>query len=275
MRRPPDSSGPRPSRLAVIADVHGNLPALEAVLDDLARRGGADLLVDLGDLVSGPLWPAQTLQRLRSLPVRTIRGNHDRLVATLAPADMDSWDRFAFAALGDEERRWLGGLPPRLEPAPGVLACHGTPADDLTYLVETIRDGALGRDRPDGIFRRLIGSGDAGVILCGHSHRQDFVRLPDGRAIVNPGSVGCPAYADDTAPAHRSESGTPHARYARLELDGATCRTVELLAVAYDWERAAARAESGGRADWAHALRTGVMPPLGHARELASGDDDK
>ena len=65
-------------RIAVLADIHGNLLALEAVLADVAARGGADILVDLGDRVSGPLWPAQTLARLSDLPIVAVRGNHDR-----------------------------------------------------------------------------------------------------------------------------------------------------------------------------------------------------
>ena len=67
-------------RIAVIADIHGNILALEAVLADLARRGGADLFINLGDCVSGPLWPRETVERLMSLGWPTVRGNHDRRV---------------------------------------------------------------------------------------------------------------------------------------------------------------------------------------------------
>ena len=68
-------------RIAVIADIHGNILALEAVLADLARRGGADRVVNLGDCVSGPLWPRETMERLEALGWPTVRGNHDRRVA--------------------------------------------------------------------------------------------------------------------------------------------------------------------------------------------------
>ena len=64
-------------RIAAISDIHGNLPALEAVLADIARRG-ADLVVNCGDILSGPLWPAETAERLMALNLPTIAGNHER-----------------------------------------------------------------------------------------------------------------------------------------------------------------------------------------------------
>ncbi|CAH2405148.1 hypothetical protein MES4922_40086 [Mesorhizobium ventifaucium] len=72
-------------RIAVLADIHGNVLALDAVLDDLRQRGGADLVVNLGDCVSGPLWPRETMERLEALALPTVRGNHDRRVARDTP----------------------------------------------------------------------------------------------------------------------------------------------------------------------------------------------
>jgi diadenosine tetraphosphatase ApaH/serine/threonine PP2A family protein phosphatase len=94
------------------------------------------------------------------------------------------------------------------------------------------------------------------VILCGHTHIPHVVVIEDGPLIVNPGSVGLPAY-DDTRPyPHKVETGSPHARYAMLtQADGAW--QAELLCVDYDWEQAARDAEANGRPDWARALRTG------------------
>ena len=85
-------------RIAVLADIHGNVLALDAVLDDLKRRGGADLTINLGDCVSGPLWPRETFERLEALDLPTVRGNHDRRVA-VDPADETMW------ASRSEERR--------------------------------------------------------------------------------------------------------------------------------------------------------------------------
>src|SRR6266545_2589430 len=91
-------------RIAVLADIHGNISALEAVLADIRGRS-ADLIVNLGDCVSGPLWPRETFERLEQLGAPTVRGNHDRQVAILDPAQMGASDRFAFSELSDAQRK--------------------------------------------------------------------------------------------------------------------------------------------------------------------------
>jgi predicted phosphodiesterase len=246
-------------RLAILADIHGNRLALDAVLADLAATGGAGAIVDLGDCVSGPLWPAETAARLADLRAMTVRGNHDRTVATAAREAMGPSDALAYDALSPEAREALGRLPMTMEVAPGVLACHGTPHHDETYLIEAVRDGGIVPDAPDAVAGRLGGT-SARVVLCGHSHRPGLMRLASGVTVLNPGSVGCPAYHDPTPPAHVSESGSPHARYAILELADDAPPTVSFRGVAYDAEDAARRAQANGRPDWAHALRTGFMP---------------
>jgi predicted phosphodiesterase len=102
-------------RFAAIADIHGNLPALEAVLADIARRG-ADFAVNLGDLVSGPLWPAETAGRLMGLGLPTIRGNCDRQIATFEPQQMGLSDAYARQELRPDHLAWLACLPPVLRP---------------------------------------------------------------------------------------------------------------------------------------------------------------
>jgi predicted phosphodiesterase len=241
-------------RLAVIADVHGNLPALEAVLADLARRDAA-AVVNLGDCLSGPLWPAETADLLMRLDFPTVRGNHDRVVAAGDVASMGPTDRFTYDAIGEGRLRWLRGLPPEVAPAPGILAVHGCPGDDMAYLLDEVWAGRLFRADAPTIAARLSGQA-ADLVLCGHSHRQNLIRLSQGPTVINPGSVGCPAYRASGPPEHVSESGSPHARYAIASLaDGRVA--VELLAVEYDHSRAAARAEACGRPDWAHAIRFG------------------
>ncbi len=245
-------------RIAVIADIHGNLPALEAVLADIAMRG-VERIVNLGDVASGPLWPRETVERVRALAMPTVRGNHDRWGAGDDPASMGPSDRFAWHELDHAQRDWLGGLPATLSVAPGILAFHACPADDNFYLVETVGNGRLVRDTVPEISARL-GNSDASVVLCGHSHIPQLVQLPGGPLILNPGSVGCPAYDDMDSPhPHVSESGAPHARYAVLTLSDDRI-AVEQIAISYPWDIAAERAARNGRPNWAHALRTGVMP---------------
>jgi len=244
-------------KIAVLSDIHGNLPALEAVLADAAARR-ADRIVNLGDIVSGPLWPAETAARLMPLDLPTICGNHERQVLTHSPERMGESDRFAAAALGADQRAWLEGLPATMRLSPDISMVHGTPHDDLTYLLETVTADGLRAATTDEIGARVAGA-DAPVILCGHSHVPRVVRRDDGQLIVNPGSVGLQAYADDHGFPHIVENGTPHARYAMLEGADGQGWTAELVAVDYDWEPVARQAESNGRPDWAIALRTGRM----------------
>lgn len=243
-------------RLAVIADVHGNLPALEAVLADIARRG-ADRTINLGDCVSGPLWPRETMELLDSSAIPSVRGNHDRWIAETPRERMYPSDAHAFDRLTQDQRRALGALPSRLQLDGGILGVHGTAQDDNAYLLEDIVDGRLVLSRPPQIATRLEGAA-ASLLLCAHSHKPRLVLGPAGMTIVNPGSVGCPAYADPTPPAHVSEAGSPHARYALATLYAGRWR-VDLIAVEYEWASASRLAADNGRLEWARALATGYV----------------
>jgi diadenosine tetraphosphatase ApaH/serine/threonine PP2A family protein phosphatase len=143
--------------------------------------------------------------------------------------------------------------------ASGIVGFHATPSYDDRYVLDDIMAGVLVRAPMEKIVRRL-GSVEPRIVLLGHSHRPDLVRLPSGAIIVNPGSVGCPAYEDPTGQAHVSQSGAPHARYALLDINNEKDPEVMFVALAYDWQSAAKRAEINGRPEWAHALRTGFMP---------------
>jgi len=245
--------------LAVIADIHGNLPALETVLADIARRG-VTRIVNLGDCLSGPLWPRETCELLMARGYPTVRGNHDRWVATLAPADMPRFDRYTAGQLDEDQRKWLGELPMSVRLDGNILCVHGREGDDAHYLLEDIVQSRLVRAAAEKIARRL-GAADAAVVLCGHSHQQHMLRVPNGPVVINPGSVGLPAYRDPDGIAHVSEAGSPHARYALIDgVNGGM--TVELVALDYDHASAAKRAAANGSAAWAHALETGFALPV-------------
>jgi len=244
-------------RLAVISDIHGNLRALEAVLADIKNRG-ADLTVNLGDCVTSPLWPKETFEALQSLALPTVRGNHDRWIEALPDADLSPADLFARAALNLEQRRALHGLPSHIDLAEGILAIHGTPTDDAACLLEeTLDDGRLVPARREVLQARLGDAAKANVILCGHSHRQSLVLGPEGCLILNPGSVGCPVFAEISVAANL-EYRSPHARYAMLVRSNGHWQA-ELLALEYDWAASSARAIENGRQDWAMALSTGIV----------------
>jgi predicted phosphodiesterase len=101
------------------------------------------------------------------------------------------------------------------------------------------------------------GTAQASLILCGHTHLPRSVHLEDGRMIVNPGSVGLPAYQDDLPFPHKVQAGSPHARYAIVEKLNNQWST-EMIALTYDWDIMASIAQARDRLDWARALRTGL-----------------
>jgi len=243
-------------RIAAIADVHGNLGALDGVLTDIATRK-VDLVVNLGDCLSGPLLPAESADRLIPLALPTIRGNHERQLLTLHSEQMGPSDRYTASRIKQEHLQWMADLPETSSPVDGVLLVHGTPQSDADYFLETVDEGELRPASIDEVERRA-GPTPARLILCGHSHLQRSIKLRDGRMVVNPGSVGLQAYDAVHPQPHKVESGSPHARYAIVQKRNHQW-SVELIAIVYDWERMAQLAQQQGRADWATALRTGRL----------------
>jgi putative phosphoesterase len=229
------------ARIAVISDIHGNIYALEAVLADIHARGVGEI-VNLGDHVHGPIEPGATADLLMRTQMRAIRGNQDRIVP-----------RSTLDVLAPRHIEWLESRPPTLE-IEDVLLCHGTPSSDDTYLLETVTPAGA-RPATAAEVGERVGDLRATLLLCGHTHIPRVVHHR-GLLIVNPGSVGLPAYDDDTPHPHRMETGSPHARYAVLTKTGGDW-SVELIAIPYDWSAAAASARRHGREDWARRLESG------------------
>jgi predicted phosphodiesterase len=242
------------TRLAVIADIHSNVTALQAVLQD-AEACGCDAIIDLGDCASGPLFPRETAALLIARDIPSVRGNHERQLSTLDPSRMGPSDAFAFAELTDDQKMWIAARPVSVLIGADILAIHGRPGDDLGYLLETVDPEGCRPALLDEVERRLVGTEQA-LILCGHTHLQREMRLADGRLVVNPGSVGLPAYADDKPFPHRNEAGSPHARHAIIT-KRAHGYDVEMRCVAYEWGAAAELAMKRNRPDWVQALMTG------------------
>src|SRR2546423_9189497 len=202
-------------RIAVVADIHGNVRALRAVMDDI-KQLAPDLVVNLGDCVSGPLEAAETADVLMSLAWTTIRGNHDRQLLEQPPEKMGRSDAAAFAELKNHHHAWLSTLE-ETAAVENIFLCHGTPGSDTTYLLETVQQDGDVRLATQAEVSKRLGSEHAPIILCGHTHVPRIVRLADGRTVINPGSVGLQAYRDLEPFNHATEVGAPHARYAVLE----------------------------------------------------------
>lgn len=243
-------------KIAAISDIHGNLGALEAVLDDIARRG-ADRIVNLGDILSGPLQPRETAARLMPLGFPTIRGNHERQMLDPDRGRMGKSDRYAADALTAPQRDWVSGLPADLWLSDEVFLCHATPVSDVDCFLDNIRDGEF-VPASLGEIRARAAPCTASLIFCGHTHIPRVVCCGDAQTIVNPGSVGIQAYEGHHPVPHTLALGAPHARYAIAERT-AHGWAVDLIAVPYDWEAAARLAQSHDRPEWVQPLRTGFL----------------
>ncbi len=203
-----------------MADIHGNLPALEAVLADLARET-VDLILVCGDVASGPL-PVETLDLLGALPrARFVRGNADRsLVTAFDGGQLSSWPGpaadWCASQLSREHRDFLASfsetIPVSVNGLGRVLFCHGSPRSDEEMMT---------METPEERLRELLDGVDADVVVCGHTH-MPFERLVGRVRVVNPGSVGMPY-------------GNPGAFWALLGPG------VEFRRTDYDREAAAAR----------------------------------
>jgi putative phosphoesterase len=248
-------------RLAVISDIHANLAALEAVLDDIASKS-PDAIINLGDCVSGPLWPKETVELLEGRGIPSVRGNHDRWLRDRPMERLAGSDRFAHGQIGEAWIEKLYNLPATIDVNAEIYAVHGTPTDDNIYLLEDTDTGRMAPSPRAAVIERLGAAMNRAVVLCGHSHRQSLTQIPGGPLILNPGTVGCPVSPDNRL-ALSLEFRSPHARYAILTRHsgprGAVQWGAELFALPYDWERAAARAESVASAAWRDALTVGSV----------------
>jgi predicted phosphodiesterase len=243
-------------RIAVLSDIHGNLLALEAVVRNFRTRG-VDAVVNLGDTLSGPLLPRETAQFLMARDWMTIAGNHERQMLTQVPGQWGLSDAYTHAQLSARELDWLASLPPTRHFSPEVLLCHGTPESDLDPLLETF-EANLARSASCREVHARLGSSWSAVVLCGHTHIPRAVRTRSGQLVVNPGSVGLPAWEGDQPCPVVVETGSPDARYAIVEQrDGKWIAA--LISVPYDHHAMADLAGQRRRPDWECALRTGYM----------------
>ena len=216
-------------KIALIGDVHANLPALEAVLDH-ARLQGTQAVWNIGDFVGYNAYPDEVVTLLRQrMDVTSIVGNYDQK-ALQAPNKLEKWNKrkdprkvraflWAYQQLSETNRAYLGSLPEQRELVMEgwrILLAHGSPASI---------DEHLFADTPEERLHELAAMTSANVIVIGHSH-QAFTRQVLDTWFINTGSVG------------RPDDGDPRAAYAvlTLELDRCSCKHFR---VAYDVDRAA------------------------------------
>ena len=245
-------------KYALISDIHGNLPALEAVLADIDRRDDVDAIYHLGDLVGYAPWPDEVVALIRERGISGVAGNYDSTVAKDyehcgCKADSPRGEELAHLSYGwtrahvaPETKRFLGALPFRMDlrprgghkGRPQLILVHGAPTLNTLYWTE---------DRPDSFASKMAGSAGAkggDLIAFGHTHKP-WRRVVLGVHLLNTGSVGKP------------KDGDWRAGYALVEADEEV-GAVEFVRVEYDLERAAVGVLRSGLPDEvAELLRTG------------------
>lgn len=229
-------------RVAVLSDIHGNLPALEAVLADVERED-VDRVVVAGDSVSGP-FPAEVFDRLAALGALHVSGNAERLVLT-GGEGAGAMETFSAERLGDRRaavETWPLTLELEIDGLGEVLVCHATPASDEELYT---------RISPDDEVAALFDGVRADVVVCGHTHGQYDRTLAGGLRLVNPGSVGM-SYEDE-----------PGAFWAVLGPE------VELRRTEYDVDAAVAAIRATDAPDVDQLLVRYLLEPVGADRATA------
>ena len=221
-------------RYALISDIHGNLPALEAVLEDIDSQDDVDAVYHLGDLVGYAPWPNEVVALIRERGIPGIAGNYDSTVATDydhcgCKADTPHQEELSHQSydwtrehVSSETKRFLGELPFRMDlrplgghkSKPQVILVHGTPTLNTLYWTE---------DRPDSFCKKMAdsaGTKEGDLMAFGHTHKP-WTREVEGVRFVNTGSVGKPKDGDWRAGYVLIEAGDDgfFVEYARVEYD--------------------------------------------------------
>lgn len=227
-------------RYALISDIHANLPALDAVLIDIANRGDADVVYHLGDLVGYAPWPDEVVARLRESRIAGVAGNYDSTVATdykhcgcrYEDAHQEELSHLSYAwtrqRVAADTKRYLGELPFRIDlrplgghvSGPTLTLLHGNQVLNTVYVTE---------DRSDDFLVKMkdsVGARSGDVIAFGHTHLP-WQREIAGVHFVNTGSVG------------RPKDGDWRAGYVVLDMSSAGT-SVEFWRVEYDVDKSAA-----------------------------------
>jgi len=240
-------------KIAVISDVHGNIWALEAVLKDIEQRKIVDIF-DLGDSLYGPLEPKKTFELFRSNNIKSIKGNEDNLILdSVSKENNNPTINYVINQLDQEAFEWLQKIPNERLLNDSIIMFHGTHSNNSEYLVEKLYSDHIGIKTQEEL-NTLLSEVNQQIVLCGHSHTPRLVELGD-KTIINPGSVGLQAYDDNLPMFHKIENHSSKARYCILDLEDKI--RINHLAISYDFEKAARKAEQNNRRDWAQWIRTG------------------
>jgi len=242
--------------IAIISDIHGNSFALQEIIHDIKCRG-IETIINLGDSLYGPLDPKGSFKLLQSNNVISISGNQDRIILENLSAKSDLITlEYVKSQIDDKIADWLKSLPFDIIYDEEIYCCHASPQSDSIYLLESPEIDHIAI-KPKNEIDRLLNDIKQKIVICGHSHVSKIVDTGN-KLIINPGSVGLPAYDDDLPIYHKMENFNPHTNYAVLNYTHGS-QKIERITLRYDFEKAATLAASNNRDDWAKWIRTGQV----------------
>lgn len=235
-------------KFAVIADIHANIAALDAALDDIQKRG-IEKIYCVGDLVGYAPFPNEVISRLKSLAIPTLMGNYDEAIAYFKPTCGCDYPNEKSALIGsqsilwtkehtsEESKAYLKSLPKDITlniKEKTFLFVHGSPRLINEYLFE---------DTSEEVLEELFAARQIDVLICGHTHLP-YHRIYNGKHIINAGSIGKPKHGD------------PQGTYVIVDVKGSV--TVEIIKFSYNYEQTAQAIESSKLPnELAQMLRTG------------------
>lgn len=229
-------------KIALLSDIHANLPALEAAFADIEKQK-PDAIYCLGDLVGYNTWPNEVVKEIRDRKIATLAGNHDLKVLNLKSANADelqeSGKKYAYHIVGKQERDYLLTLPAHIrlefqlnDDSLNILLVHGSPRSVDEYVLE---------DAEESYVLQLMEEANADVLCVGHSHKpyHRIIQAASGsfKHIINTGSIGKP------------KDNNPLGCYVLLELSEASSNIqnesikVDFVRFEYDIEKAASAIE--------------------------------
>lgn len=239
--------------IAIISDIHSNSIALEAVLKDISARD-IQFIVNLGDSLFGPIDPLGTAKQLMdNKHIINIMGNCDEIL--LEKDSNSATYKFVKPILNHEIKTWISSFK-KTWVFEDLFFCHGTPFLNNEYLLEEVNEDGVRYKSLERLSIELE-KVPQNVIFCGHSHVVRTAYLPDGKTIINAGSVGLPAYDDELPYPHVMESNSPYADYVIAYKTATNSWSFEHVMIHYDWDKASSIAEANGRQDYAVAIKTG------------------
>jgi len=245
-------------KIAILSDIKSNVYALEEVIKD-AKNKQVDVMLNLGDSFYGPIEPRATYELLKENQFITLCGNEDRKILESTPAQLEdnSTLRYVYNDLDDDILHWIQDLPFEKLIGADYYMIHGTYQDDSVYMLEDVSSGTPIL-REEKKILEILDDISSKFVLCGNSCIPRCSNLSSGQVVINPGSVGLQAFKGSYPVEHTIENNTPDASYVILTVEDDKYG-IELVKIAYDFEKAALKAVENEREDWAYALRTGKV----------------